>query len=40
MNKINGFVVVATVDNISKMTSEEINLLANLLSSNMIGEKL
>ena len=40
MRKINAFIVVANADNISKMTSEEINLLADLLSSNMNGEKL
>ena len=40
MNKINGFVVVATADNISKMTSEEINLLADLLSNVKNGAKL
>ena len=37
MNKINGFIVVATADNISKMSSEEINLLADLLSSTTNG---
>jgi hypothetical protein len=40
MNKINGFVVVATADNISKMTSEEISLLADLLSNVTNGAKL
>jgi hypothetical protein len=40
MNKINGFVVVATADNISKMTSEEISLLADLLSNVKNGAKL
>ena len=40
MNKINGFVVVATADNISKMTSEEISLLADLLSDVTNGAKL
>jgi len=38
--KINGFVVVATADNISKMTSEEISLLADLLSDVTNGAKL
>ena len=37
MNKINAFIVVATADNISKMTSEEISLLADLLSSSTNG---
>jgi hypothetical protein len=32
MNKINAFIVVATADNISKMTSEEISMLAELLT--------
>jgi hypothetical protein len=40
MNKINGFIVVATADNISKMTSEEISLLADLLSDVKNGAKL
>lgn len=40
MNKINAFIVVATADNISKMTSEEINLLADLLSDVKNGAKL
>ena len=40
MNKINGFIVVATADNISKMTSEEISLLADLLSDVTNGAKL
>ena len=40
MNKINGFIVVATADNISKMTSEEISLLADLLSNVTNGAKL
>ncbi len=40
MNKINGFIVVATADNISKMTSEEISLLADLLSNVKNGAKL
>ena len=40
MNKINGFIVVATADNISKMTSEEISLLADLLTSSTNGAKL
>jgi hypothetical protein len=40
MNKINGFVVVATADNISKMTSGEISLLADLLSDVTNGAKL
>jgi len=37
MNKINGFIVVATADNISKMTNHEIHLLADLLSSTTNG---
>jgi hypothetical protein len=40
VNKINGFIVVATADNISKMTSEEISLLADLLSNVKNGAKL
>ena len=40
MNNINAFIVVATADNISKMTSEEINLLANLVSDVKNGAKL
>lgn len=38
--KINAFIVVATADNISKMTSGEINLLADLLSNVENGTKL
>ena len=40
MNKINGFIVVATADNISKMTSEEISMLAELLADVKNGQKL
>lgn len=40
MNKINAFIVVATADNISKMSSEEINLLAELLADVKNGAKL
>jgi hypothetical protein len=40
MNKINAFVVVATADNISKMTPTEINMLAELLSDVKNGAKL
>jgi hypothetical protein len=37
MRKINAFIVVATADNISKMTNYEIDLLADLLSSTTNG---
>jgi hypothetical protein len=40
MNKINAFIVVATADNISKMTPTEINMLADLLSDVKNGTKL
>jgi len=40
MNKINAFIVVATADNISKMSSEEINMLAELLADVKNGTKL
>ena len=40
MNKINAFIVVATADNISKMTSEEISMLAELLADVKNGQKL
>jgi hypothetical protein len=40
MNKINAFIVVATADNISKMTSEEISMLAELLTDVENGAKL
>lgn len=40
MNKINAFIVVATADNISKMTSTEINMLAELLADVKNGVKL
>ena len=40
MNKINAFIVVATADNISKMSSEEIKLLSELLADVKNGEKL
>jgi len=40
MRKIDYFVVVATAENISKMTSEEINILAELLSNVKNGAKL
>ena len=40
MNKINAFIVVATADNISKMTSEEISMLAELLADLKNGQKL
>ena len=40
MKKINAFIVVATADNISKMTSSEINMLAELLSDVKNGAKL
>jgi hypothetical protein len=40
MRKINAFIVVATADNISKMTSEEISMLAELLAGVKNGAKL
>ena len=40
MKKINAFIVVATADNISKMTSSEINMLAELLADVKNGAKL
>jgi hypothetical protein len=40
MKKINAFIVVATADNISKMTSEEISMLAELLADVKNGQKL
>jgi hypothetical protein len=40
MNKINAFIVVATADNISKMTSSEIAMLAELLADVKNGAKL
>ena len=40
MRKINAFIVVATADNISKMTSEEISMLAELLADVKNGQKL
>ena len=40
MRKINAFIVVATADNISKMTSEEISMLAELLADLKNGQKL
>jgi hypothetical protein len=40
MNKINAFIVVATADNISKMTSSEIDMLAELLADVKNGTKL
>jgi len=40
MNKINAFIVVATADNISKMTSDEISMLAELLADVKNGQKL
>ena len=40
MNKTNAFIVVATADNISKMTSEEISMLAELLADVKNGQKL
>ena len=40
MNKINAFIVVATADNISKMTSSEISMLAELLADVKNGAKL
>ena len=40
MKKINAFIVVATADNISKMTSAEISMLAELLSDVKNGAKL
>ena len=40
MNKINAFIVVATADNISKMTCSEINMLAELLADVKNGAKL
>lgn len=40
MNKINAFIVVATADNISKMTSSEIDMLAELLADVKNGAKL
>ena len=40
MRKINAFIVAATADNISKMTSDEISMLAELLADVKNGEKL
>ena len=40
MKKINAFIVVATADNISKMTSSEIAMLAELLADVKNGAKL
>jgi hypothetical protein len=40
MNKINAFIVVATADNISKMSSSEIDMLAELLADVKNGTKL
>ena len=40
MRKINAFIVVATADNISKMTSDEISMLAELLADVKNGQKL
>jgi hypothetical protein len=40
MNKINAFIVVATADNISKMSSDEISMLAELLADVKNGAKL
>ena len=40
MRKINAFLVVATADNISKMTSDEISMLAELLADTKNGQKL
>ena len=40
MNKLNAFLVVATADNISKMTNDEISLLSELLADVKNGEKL
>ena len=40
MRKINAFLVVATADNISKMTSDEISMLAELLADAKNGQKL
>ena len=40
MKKINAFIVVATADNISKMTSAEISMLAELLADVKNGAKL
>ena len=40
MNKINAFIVVATADNISKMTSSEIDMLAEFLADVKNGAKL
>ena len=40
MRKINAFLVVATADNISKMTSDEISMLAELLADVKNGQKL
>lgn len=40
MKKINTFIVVATADNISKMTSTEISMLAELLADVKNGVKL
>lgn len=37
---INTFIVVATADNISKMSAEQINLLAELLSNVKNGDRL
>ena len=40
MNKLNSFLVVATADNISKMSNDEISLLSELLADVKNGEKL
>ena len=40
MRKINAFLVVATADNISKMTSDEISMLAEFLADVKNGQKL
>jgi len=40
MNKLNAFLVVATADNISKMSNDEISLLSELLADVKNGEKL
>jgi hypothetical protein len=40
MSKINAFIVAATADNISKMTSSEIEMLADLLADVKNGDRL
>jgi hypothetical protein len=40
MKKLNAFIVAATADNIAKMSSEEISLLADLLADVGNGDRL